>query len=162
MALLLQKLCVNLQRLRVWPFEPSQLSGLALHLQQNPAASLFLMRAGGMYQAFSCFLFSLSPSLFPPTLQSDSVKYLISYFILQLAINFKLFSSHLQWCRTTHGTRTHQLPNGFTISLGAKRRKWTVFTTILHTRHLTWRSSRGNMLLSPSTFMDYLIQFRES
>lgn len=66
-------MCVNLQRLHVWPLEPSWLPGLALHLQQNPAVSLFLMRAGGMYQAFSCFLFSLS---LPPRLQSGNVKHL--------------------------------------------------------------------------------------
>lgn len=114
------------------------------------------MRAGGMYQAFSCFLLSLSP--FPSyTAVGQAVLNILSYFILQPAINFKLFSSHLQWWHTIHDIRMHircQMDT-FAHLAWCKEKRNERFSP----QTFTCANLRGNMLLPPSTFMHHLIQF---
>lgn len=154
----LQNVCVNLQSLRVWPLEPTLLPGLAVHLQQNPAASLLLMRAGGMYQPFSCFLFSLSLS-HVSFLRCSQAVLNISSLILSSSLPSISSCSSLIYSGVPPPMRPGRI-DCQTVSLFNSVQREANEQLLPH--FFTCANQRAATLLSPGTFIDDLIQFHDS
>ena len=91
--------------------------------------TLLLMRAGGMFQAFSfCLSLSLSfsLSLSIPLLhcsQACSVKYLLSYFILPACHQFQAVLLSFTMCHTIHDIRMHTGCQMYTFTHRTRRKE---------------------------------------